>query len=205
MYNPTTGCSAVLHILIKYPIIAVSVGLIAAVSYLSPMLENKTAEEIETSPAFQEMVANLSQNESNVDMADKSLPVFKGIAAAETGAETTADDPEVWFEKIKFPKTKSTGVHSDGVSYGPAGLTKMALTDVLRKIPSCVELGYEEILNDPEASTKFAYLYFLDLINRFGNIETAVIAYNFGPTRTARYIRQSKPLPTDYLEAVRKR
>jgi hypothetical protein len=40
------------------------------------------------------------------------------------------------------------------------------------------------------------------LTERFGNVNTALTAYNFGPTRVKRWIRGGKSIPTGYANKV---
>jgi hypothetical protein len=96
------------------------------------------------------------------------------------------------------------GVHPDGKSFGPTGLTETALTDVLNKLPTCKDIaGTNEILNSETANIQFAYLYFLDLIHRYKSVDTAITAYHYGPTRVDAWRQSGKNLPSDYLNTVK--
>lgn len=52
--------------------------------------------------------------------------------------------------------------------------------------------GGKHMLYHPEKNIALGSLYLSKLIKRFGNMKTALEAYNHGPTRTARYLRKGK-------------
>ncbi|MCF7835782.1 MAG: lytic transglycosylase domain-containing protein [Candidatus Marinimicrobia bacterium] len=189
MYNPLSSCSAAIHLLIKHPILVIGLGLATTVSFLGLGAEEMTpqlVQKIERSSVFRAKIKELEAHPDIFELTQKSVE-------------------EKWFTAIKKVESgdKRIGVHPDGVSYGPAGLTKNAWKDVIGKIPCCKDLGYDEILNEAELSTSFAYIYFLELIHVFRDIETAVIAYNNGPTQVKKWQKANRPLPKGYLNKVK--
>ena len=44
--------------------------------------------------------------------------------------------------------------------------------------------------------------YLERLVDRFGDVPTALAAYNAGPTRVARLLRRGHPIPRRYAERV---
>jgi len=214
MYNPLSSCSAFVHLLIKHPVLIVGLGLVGAVNFLTPQLNNRSIKKTEQSVIFRSEIQKLKANPIDAKLAKQAGKAFKAIVANELGTKIPSPkcpspkgpSNEEWFTAIKKVESgnRSLGKHLDGVSYGPAGLTKGALKDVLEEIPSCQDLNFDEILNDPEMSTKFAYLYFLKLVRKFKNIEIAVVAYNNGPTRVSRWLRRGKKLPHGYLDKVKR-
>ena len=60
----------------------------------------------------------------------------------------------------------------------------------------------KDVLFDPflNISLGVQYLYFLN--QKFPDIQTALTAYNFGPTRVRRLIRRGKKLPTGYANRI---
>lgn len=131
----------------------------------------------------------------------------------------TREDEEVndWIEEHQHLFVYD-GEHGDGVSYGPAGLTRGAYDDVVKKCycaeddngnitigevdPGTTSRAGGAILYDSNQSPKIAYLYFLDLVHKFGNVKHAVMSYNAGPTRIRRLIREDKELPYKYYYMV---
>ena len=59
-----------------------------------------------------------------------------------------------------------------------------------------------ESLYDPEYNIKIGTHYLYTLHQKFGDIEKAIAAYNEGPTRLKRYLRQGKKHPPEYLAKV---
>lgn len=59
-----------------------------------------------------------------------------------------------------------------------------------------------ESLFEPNLNVRLGVRYLTLLIDRFGNIDTALAAYNWGPTRIARVIRNGRSVPVRYTESV---
>lgn len=60
----------------------------------------------------------------------------------------------------------------------------------------------EQPLFDPYLNIRLGIHYLHHLNKRFGNLHTALSAYNFGPTKIRRWIRQGRKLPTRYADKV---
>ncbi len=201
MYGaPQSLCSALIHFLFKYPILVIALGLTGSAAMVSNWLgDPSTADQKAQAKIEQVITAKIQKN------ANDAPPTFKAVVKAESSLELKLlEDARINFEAIKKLGGNISGVHPDNKSYGPPGLTRIALEDVFRKLPDCKNLGFNEVLNDPEASTKFAYLFFLDLIHRFRSVETAVIAYHHGPTFVQKSLKEGKKLPRGYLDKVKK-
>ena len=61
-----------------------------------------------------------------------------------------------------------------------------------------------ESLFEPNLNVQLGVRYLALLIDRFGDIDTALAAYNWGPTRIARVIRNGRSVPARYIESVRR-
>ncbi len=61
-----------------------------------------------------------------------------------------------------------------------------------------------ESLFDPDLNVRLGVYYLTQLIDRFGDLDTALAAYNWGPTRIARAIRKGRTVPVRYTESVRR-
>jgi len=59
-----------------------------------------------------------------------------------------------------------------------------------------------ESLFDPELNVRLGVHYLAELIDRFGEVDTALAAYNWGPTRIARSIRRGRGVPVRYTQSV---
>jgi soluble lytic murein transglycosylase-like protein len=59
-----------------------------------------------------------------------------------------------------------------------------------------------ETLFDPVTNVRLGVRYLEQLVERFGDVPTALAAYNHGPTRIAGLLRQGQPVPTGYAERV---
>lgn len=57
-------------------------------------------------------------------------------------------------------------------------------------------------LFDPHLNVKFGIQYLTYLHRRFGDLELALTAYNYGPTRVSQWLSQDHPLPTRYTRKV---
>lgn len=195
MYKVKSGlCGTVVHVLLAYPILTVALGLGGAAYFVKSFILDKpppytievTAKQAMEHPKFQAKIREVENIPGVKKLTEDADRIFQGILLVESGG-------------------RQIDVHPDGVSYGPAGLTLPALKDVHRKVCNASEkLNYRAILTDPRESVKFAKLYFLDQVHRFGNVKTAAIAYHHGPTRVARWIRHHKPLPEGYWREIQK-
>lgn len=58
-------------------------------------------------------------------------------------------------------------------------------------------------LLDPEANVLLGVEYLRQLTDRYGDLETALVAYNWGPTRISQKLRRGEALPREYRRRVR--
>ncbi|MBW2313571.1 MAG: lytic transglycosylase domain-containing protein [Deltaproteobacteria bacterium] len=59
-----------------------------------------------------------------------------------------------------------------------------------------------ETLYDPVTNVRLGVRYLEQLVDRFGDVPTALAAYNAGPTRVAGLLRTGQPIPRGYAERV---
>jgi len=201
MYAEPKGiCSLVLHVLIKYPILVIVMGLLSAGAFVTNAIKQPDSDKV-----IEAKVASLAINKKAAAHADKAPTTFDAMIKAESNLDKSMlEESKKYFDAIVSLGRGSKGVHPDGKSFGPSGLTKYALDDVFRKLPDCEDIaGTDEILNSETANIQFGYLYFLDLIHRYKSINTAVTAYHYGPTRVDAWRQSGKKLPTAYLNRVK--
>jgi hypothetical protein len=198
--EPKSPCSLVLHVLIKYPILVIVMGLLSAGAFV-----NNATKQPDPDKVIEAKVASLAINKKAVALANKAPNTFDAVIKAESNLdESILEESKKTFDAMVSLGNGTIGVHPDGKSFGPAGLTKIALRDVLKKIPTCEDIaGTNEILNSETANIQFAYLYFLDLIHKYKSVDTAVTAYHYGPTRVDAWRQSGKQLPTAYLNIVK--
>jgi hypothetical protein len=189
MYTPLNPCTAFLHLLLKHPILIIGIGIVTAFS----LAKNKDTERIEKLVQSDTSWVNSNLSDSAFDMFLKIIEVESGIVIK----NDSNSDPFDIFSKI-YTEEKNLGKHNDGVSYGPAGLTKIALKSMTDG--KCGDMDY--ILNDPSLSTSYAYVYFLNLLHIYKDMKYAIIAYNFGTTRVSKFLKENKELPQDYYNKV---
>lgn len=67
---------------------------------------------------------------------------------------------------------------------------------------SAIPWAGPESLFDPNLNVTLGVRYLRLLIDRFGDIDIALAAYNWGPTRIARVIRNGRAVPVRYTESV---
>jgi len=65
-----------------------------------------------------------------------------------------------------------------------------------------VEWSGPETLFDPVLNVRMGVYYLARLVDRFGDLDTALAAYNWGPTRIARVLRKGRRVPVRYTESV---
>jgi hypothetical protein len=196
MYTPNNPCSSFIHLLLKFPVLIVALGLAGAVFFLQPFANNPD------DPAIMAKVNSVKAN--TVKMSEKTPTVFDAIVKTESNLDKDIlEESKKHFDAINALGGDIVGVHPDGKSHGSSGLTKIAAKEVSKKLPDCASLGYDEIFNNDVAITQFSYLYFLDLVHKYKSINTAVTAYHYGPTKVDTWKKEGKPLPTEYLKKVK--
>ena len=172
MYTHTSGGTAAAHLLVKRPIIIPIIATLLAMGAWASM-----------TPTVKPPQALAMKVPAVMETAKIKISAFDAIKKVESN-------------------NKNRGVHPDGRSYGPAGLTKVALKDVL---PGRSDDEYRRVLNDPEQSVKYAEMYFNRLKKYYNGSEAlAIIAYHHGIGHVNNRLKKGVPLYKDYLEQVNK-
>jgi soluble lytic murein transglycosylase len=60
----------------------------------------------------------------------------------------------------------------------------------------------EETLFDPVINLRLGLGYLSQLVQQFGDMKTALTAYNYGPTRVSEWLSECKTLPLAYANRV---
>lgn len=188
MYTVQSCCAILIHLLLKHPILAIAMGVVGASIFLNPLV--KTPEGYNTEWAVvssQEFVEKMDKINS-----DPAYP-------------KKMEEAERWFQAIL------------STDKGNPGITKAALKDLERmmnqgemgKYPDCPIDAPDLLKGDNATKATYARIYFYDQMRRFQNPELAVLAYRYGPTNTAKIVKnyQAGKLPQEhkaYLNNVKK-
>ncbi len=81
---------------------------------------------------------------------------------------------------------------------GARGLTQLLRSTAGDYVPNPTD----SLLFDVDANLDVGMLYMREMLDRFDDVPTALTAYNAGPNRVARMIRDGKRLPTHYSRTV---
>jgi hypothetical protein len=93
----------------------------------------------------------------------------------------------------------------------PAAVSHAGARGLMQLLPATAQGEAEQLglvwkgggtLFDPVVNVKLGISYLSRLVRRFGDLETALVAYNWGPTRIARSVRQGRSLPVRYRHRV---
>ena len=93
----------------------------------------------------------------------------------------------------------------------PVAVSKAGAIGLMQLLPStaeavAAEIGLRwtgpELLFDPPANVQLGVAYLRQLIGRYGDVETALAAYNWGPTRISARLLRGEALPVKYPSRV---
>jgi len=93
----------------------------------------------------------------------------------------------------------------------PLAVSQVGAMGLMQLLPSTGEevanrLGIEwkgpDTLFDPNINVRLGTAYLRQLTNRFGSVDTALAAYNWGPGRIERRLSRGATVPTRYVEQV---
>jgi soluble lytic murein transglycosylase-like protein len=96
-------------------------------------------------------------------------------------------------------------------SGNPRAISKVGAMGLMQLLPGTAEAMSAELgiawegpdsLYDPNFNVRLGVYYLGKLVTRFENLDTALAAYNWGPTHIARVIRKGSALPVRYSESV---
>jgi soluble lytic murein transglycosylase-like protein len=98
-------------------------------------------------------------------------------------------------------------------SGNPRAISKVGAMGLMQLLPGTAEAMSAELgiawegadsLYDPNLNVRLGVYYLGKLVTRFKNLDTALAAYNWGPTHIARVIRKGSALPVRYSESVQR-
>jgi soluble lytic murein transglycosylase len=99
-------------------------------------------------------------------------------------------------------------VESSGYNFAVSAVGAMGLMQLMpataEGVAQRIGLRWEgpATLFDPVFNVRLGVLYLRELLDRYGNVATALAAYNWGPARIAERLRQGEPVPALYAQRV---
>jgi soluble lytic murein transglycosylase-like protein len=99
-------------------------------------------------------------------------------------------------------------VESSGYNFALSAVGAMGLMQLMPSTAQAVadragiRWGGRSTLFDPAVNVRLGVDYLRELIDRYGSVETALAAYNWGPSRIAERIRLGQSVPATYSDKV---
>ncbi len=99
-------------------------------------------------------------------------------------------------------------VESSGYNYAMSSVGAMGLMQLLPTTAESIapRLGVDwkgpGTLFDPVSNVRLGVSYLRQLVDRFDDVDTALAAYNWGPTAIATRLRRGEKLPQEYIRRV---
>ena len=103
-------------------------------------------------------------------------------------AEENGVDPMLIFAIIKTESNFDPNAKSSVDAKGLMQLMESTAIEVAKELE--IENFETEMLYNPEINIKIGIKYFSNLLNMYGNINTAIVAYNAGPGSVKKWIEQ---------------
>jgi len=131
------------------------------------------------------------------------LPERERIALVQTIVEEARAqnlDPGLVIAVIEV---ESAGYHLAVSHVGAMGLMQI-LPATGKELADRMNIAWKgpDTLFDPIINVKLGTAYLRQLADRYGNVNTALAAYNWGPGRIDRRLRRGATLPSRYIEQV---
>jgi len=174
------------------------------------VLASTTADavEVEMSPPSEPSPTQIDQEIADrildrLSMRHTALPERERIALVQTileEARTHDLDPGLVVAVIEV---ESAGYHLAVSHVGAMGLMQL-LPSTGKELADRMGIEWKgpDTLFDPSINVKLGTAYLRQLTDRFGNVHTALAAYNWGPGRINRRLRRGATVPSGYIEQV---
>ena len=136
-------------------------------------------------------------------MRHTALPERERIALVRTilrEARANDLDPDVVVAVIEV---ESAGYHLAVSHVGAMGLMQLLPTTGKEiALRMGIEWNGPDTLFDPTTNIRLGTAYLSQLMNRYGSLNTALAAYNWGLGRIDRRLRRGRGIPSRYIEQV---
>jgi hypothetical protein len=116
--------------------------------------------------------------------------------SARAAGETYEIDPWLIVAFIKVESDGRTEVVSKAGAVGLMQVLPSTGEEIAQKLEE--EWRGEEQLFEVDTNIRYGTYYLRQLFNRFGTMQAAIAAYNWGPNHIARRIKKNAILPTEY-------
>jgi soluble lytic murein transglycosylase-like protein len=102
-------------------------------------------------------------------------------------------------------EVESAGYHLATSHVGAMGLMQL-LPSTGKELAGRLNIEWkgDDTLFDPTINVRLGTAYLRQLADRYGNVNTALAAYNWGPGRIDRRLRRGATVPSRYIEQVRR-
>jgi soluble lytic murein transglycosylase-like protein len=158
----------------------------------------------------------ISFQQKRIRELEERLQIFKAIDDFQIGfnqEEATRLGDVIYAESKKYGydpmfimaviKTESSFRKGQISSAGAVGLMQVIPYVGADVAPRAgVDWGGSSTLVEPETNIKVGARLLFEQILKFGDVKKALVSYNMGETALRDLMRQNKPLPKRYLEAV---
>ncbi len=159
------------------------------------------ADAIDVESSTEEAV--FSRILQRLSMRHTALPERERIALVRTilrEARANDLDPDLLVAVIEV---ESAGYHLAVSHVGAMGLMQiLPATGKEIALRMGIEWNGPDTLFDPTTNIRLGTAYLSQLMNRYGSVNTALAAYNWGPGRIDRRLRRGRGIPSRYIEQV---
>jgi len=137
-------------------------------------------------------------DERKTGLSDSEIAELAPLIVAETRAAEISLD--LVLALIHIESSGNNYAHSTSGALGLMQLRPSTARAVA--LDTGIEWDGPSTLFDPARNVTLGIRYLAQLIERFGDLPTALAAYNWGPTRIADWLRRGQNLPTSYSDRV---
>ncbi|MFQ5949380.1 MAG: lytic transglycosylase domain-containing protein [Nitrospiria bacterium] len=149
--------------------------------------------------------------------SDREEKIFRILSGFHTGLKSSENEQLVTFISeesrrygfdpeliLALISTESSFYNWSVSKKGALGLMQIVPTTgrQLAEINKISWQGDSDRLFDPLINVKLGIHYLYMLNRKFSNLQTALTAYNFGPSRVKRWVRKGRAIPTGYANKV---
>jgi soluble lytic murein transglycosylase-like protein len=176
-----------------------------------PAVSSNRTRPVESNPARNEHPVNKVDEELISHILERLSIRHTALSESERMAlvltiirEARAHDLEPGLV-VAVIEVESAGYHLATSHVGAMGLMQL-LPSTGKELAARMNIEWkgDDTLFDPTINVRLGTAYLRQLADRFGNVNTALAAYNWGPGRIDRRLRRGATLPSRYIEQVRR-
>lgn len=154
-----------------------------------------------TPKAFDQEI--VSQILDRLSMRHTALPERERIALVQTILREARAQNLAPSLVVAVIEVESAGYHLAVSQVGAMGLMQI-LPSTGKELAAQLNIEWKgpDTLFDPTINVKLGTAYLRQLADRYGSVDTALAAYNWGPGRIDRRLRRGATVPSRYIEQV---